>query len=129
MAQEIKIMASESMHQKTVLRAKLAELLGACSRIEDLQIENLADPLDQIRSALDREMAVNQLEVQAHLVQDVRAALDGIDDGTYGFCESCEEPIPLKRLKAVPWARRCVRCQMEAESHDQNRLSAIHEAA
>ena len=129
MAQEIISMASESMHQKTVLRAKLAELLGASSRIEDLQIENLADPLDQIRSALDREMAMNRLEAQAYLVQDVRAALDAIDDGTYGLCESCEEAIPLRRLKAVPWARRCVRCQMEAESHDQNRLSAVHDAA
>jgi hypothetical protein len=59
-----------------VLEAKLAELLGASSRIEDLQIENLADPLDHIKSALDREMAMNELEVQARLVQDVRAALE-----------------------------------------------------
>ena len=94
MAQEIKIIASETAHPKTALKAKLAELLGTSTRIEDLQIENLADPLDQIRSALDREMAMNQLELQTHLVQDVRAALDAIDDGTYGFCESCEEPIP-----------------------------------
>ena len=129
MAQEIRIMASEAMHQKTALRAKLVELLGASSRIEDLQIEPSADPLDQIKSALDREMAMNQLEVQARLVQDVRAALDAIDDGTYGFCESCEEPIPLKRLKAVPWAKRCVRCQRDVESHRQNRWSAINDAA
>jgi DnaK suppressor protein len=129
MSQEIKIMASETMHQKTALKATLAELLGASSRIEELQIENLADPLDQIKSALDREMAMNQLEAQAHLVQDVRAALDAIDDGTYGFCESCEEPIPLKRLKAVPWARRCVRCQMDVEPQRRDRSSVIDDAA
>ena len=119
MAQEIKIMTSETMQRQTALKAKLAELLDASSRIEGLQIETSADPLDQIKSALDREMAMNQLDLQAHLVQDVRAALDAIDDGTYGFCESCEERIPLKRLKAVPWARRCVRCQMDAESQHQ----------
>lgn len=129
MAQEIRIMASETMHRKTALKAKLAELLGASPRIEDLQIETLADPLDQIKSALDREMAMNQLDVQAHLVRDVRDALDAIDDGTYGFCESCEEPIPLKRLKAVPWARRCVRCQMDVESQCQDRSSAMDDAA
>lgn len=129
MAQEIKIMASETMHQKTALEAKLVELLGASTRIEDLQIENFADPLDQIRSALDREMAMNQLELHTHLVQDVRTALGAIDDGTYGFCESCEGPIPPKRLKAVPWARRCVRCQMEVESQRQDHWSAIVDAA
>lgn len=101
------------MHQKNLLKAKLAELLGASTRIEDLRVENLADPLDRIKSALDREMTMNQLDGRAHLVQDIRAALDAINDGTYGFCESCEERIPLKRLKVVPWARRCVRCQMD----------------
>ena len=129
MAKEIKVMANEINRRKAALKAKLADLLGASSRIEDLQIENLADPLDQIKSALDREMAMNQLEVQAQLVQDVRAALDAIDDGTYGFCESCEEPIPVKRLEAVPWARRCVPCQMAVELERQERSSAISDAA
>src|SRR5271166_2871455 len=119
---------SDFMQQKTALEAKLNELLGASSRIEDLQIQSFADPLDQIKSNSDREIAINQLDVRAHLVQDVRAALDAIHDGTYGLCASCEEPIPLKRMKAVPWARRCVRCQTEAESMCQDR-SSVFDAA
>jgi hypothetical protein len=59
---------SEFMQQKTALEAKLNELLGASSRIEDLQIQSFADPLDQIKSNLDREIAINQLDVRAHLV-------------------------------------------------------------
>jgi RNA polymerase-binding transcription factor DksA len=94
MAQQITTTGSGNMHQKRFLKAKLAELLGASTRIEDPRGENLADPLDQINSALDREMTMNQLDARAHLVQDVRPPLDAIDDGTYGFCESCEEPIP-----------------------------------
>jgi DnaK suppressor protein len=129
MAQELRIMASETMHRKTTLKAKLAELLGASPRIEDLRVENLADPLDQIKSALDREMTMNQLDARAHLVQHIRAALGAISDGTYGFCESCEERIPLKRLKAVPWARRCVRCQMDVESQRQGGSSLMNVAA
>ena len=129
MAQQITTTGSENMHQKRVLKAKLAELLGASTRIEDLRVENLADPLDQIKSALDREMTMNQLDARAHLVQDIRAALDAINDGTYGFCESCEERIPLKRLKAVPWARRCVRCQMDVESQRQGGSSLMNAAA
>ncbi len=120
---------SELMQQKTALEAKLNELLGASSGIEDLQIQSFADPLDQIKSNLDREITINQLDVRAHLVQDLQAALDAIHDGTYGLCASCEEPIPPKRMKAVPWARRCVRCQAEAELFCQDRSSVIDTAA
>jgi DnaK suppressor protein len=41
---------------------------------------------------------------------DVRRALVKLDDGTYGTCDSCGEPIPPQRLEARPWALRCVRC-------------------
>ena len=129
MAQPITTTSSHNMHQKKVLKTQLAELLGASTRIEDLRIENFADPLDRIKSALDREMTMNQLDARAHLVQDIRAALDAINDGTYGFCESCEERIPLKRLKVVPWARRCVRCQMDIEPQRQSGSSLMNVAA
>ncbi len=38
-------------------------------------------------------------------------ALDRLSSGDYGVCLSCEEPIPAKRLTALPWARYCVPCQ------------------
>ena len=38
-------------------------------------------------------------------------ALDRLDSGDYGICLSCEEPIPVKRLRALPWARYCIPCQ------------------
>ncbi len=41
----------------------------------------------------------------------VNEALDRLDSGHYGACLACEEPIPAKRLRAVPWARYCIRCQ------------------
>jgi DnaK suppressor protein len=42
-------------------------------------------------------------------------ALEAIEDGDYGFCEECEEPINEKRLLLMPFARLCVRCQSELE--------------
>ena len=41
----------------------------------------------------------------------VEEALDRLDSGDYGVCLCCEEPIPAKRLQAIPWARYCVTCQ------------------
>jgi RNA polymerase-binding transcription factor DksA len=51
--------------------------------------------------------------VHDQLVQQlaaVEAALGRLDDGTYGSCEGCGQPIAPERLEAVPWAARCVRC-------------------
>ncbi len=54
-------------------------------------------------------LRLNSLDyVQLRLVNE---ALDRLDSGDYGICLSCEEPIPAKRLAAVPWARYCVPCQ------------------
>ena len=41
----------------------------------------------------------------------IEAALDRLNSGDFGTCLACEEPIPAKRLKALPWARYCVNCQ------------------
>ena len=81
------------MLQKRVLKVKLVELLGASTPIEGLRVENLADPLDQIKSALDREMAMKQLDARAHLVQDIRAALDAIAART-GFASRAKNVFP-----------------------------------
>ena len=45
----------------------------------------------------------------------IEEALEAIEDGDYGFCEECEEPISEKRLHLMPFARFCVRCQSELE--------------
>src|SRR5205823_9642554 len=51
-------------------------------------------------------LRLNSLDyVQLKLIEE---ALDRIQAGDYGICLSCEEPIPAKRLQALPWARYCV---------------------
>src|SRR5580658_4863531 len=41
----------------------------------------------------------------------VEEALDRVQSGDFGVCLACEQPIPSKRLQALPWARYCVPCQ------------------
>ena len=52
------------------------------------------------------------------LLSDVEDALDKIEDGSYGSCEDCGGEIPLKRLKAQPWARYCLKCAQKMEEED-----------
>jgi DnaK suppressor protein len=54
-------------------------------------------------------LRLNSLDyTQLRLVEE---ALDRIDSGDYGVCLACDEPIPAKRLRALSWARYCVKCQ------------------
>jgi RNA polymerase-binding transcription factor len=54
-------------------------------------------------------LRLNSLDyVQLRLIEE---ALDRLDSGDYGTCLACEQPIPIKRLRALPWARYCVACQ------------------
>jgi DnaK suppressor protein len=46
-------------------------------------------------------------------------ALRRLDEGTYGTCEDCEIPIAQGRLRALPFARRCLECQQQAELFEQ----------
>jgi DnaK suppressor protein len=45
----------------------------------------------------------------------VEAALRSIDDGTYGICTNCGNPIAAERLEAIPWTPTCIDCARKAE--------------
>jgi DnaK suppressor protein len=76
----------------------------------------VADLFDRVQSSTDREITVQRLDRQTRLMHDIQSALARIEDGAYGMCERCDEPIPQRRLDAVPWARFCIRCQSAEEA-------------
>ncbi len=51
---------------------------------------------------------------QAELIE-IRDALDRMDRGVYGICESCEEPVAVERLRKLPYAKYCIDCQSSFE--------------
>jgi DnaK suppressor protein len=60
---------------------------------------------------VDRELDLH-LSAQAQAaIEEIDAAMEKIEAGTYGFCESCANPIPEARLEALPHARLCVTCK------------------
>ena len=66
---------------------------------------------DQGTDAMEREQAFLLMSRQGHYLDKLEAALKRIDEGTYGICRSCFEPIDKERLKAVPIATQCIRCK------------------
>ena len=65
-----------------------------------------------------------RLRRRLQLIED---ALDGIENGDYGSCEECEEPINEKRLQLMPFALFCVRCQSKLERQAKIRGETFEE--
>jgi len=59
-------------------------------------------------------VAVTRAATLLRTIEDIDAALDRIDTGTYGRCVHCERAIPLERLEFRPFAAGCVSCQQSA---------------
>lgn len=123
------IKSADAGGRKATLRGRLKELFSLRGQRDELQIEYAADPLDQIRSGLDREIVVSQLDEQARSIHAIQLALTKIEEGTYGLCEQCDAPISAKRLDAVPWAALCVACQSKAEARASEYTVSFHAAA
>jgi len=101
----------EAVKFKHVLETKRKELLRGGSDREEILIQHAADEFDRLQQQLSREVAIHNLDREARLLQSVQAALSRFDDETFGVCLGCEEEIPEKRLKALPWALYCLDCQ------------------
>ena len=70
---------------------------------------------DQGTDNFDRELALNLASSRQESLYDIEDALRRADEGTYGACESCGGAIELPRLKALPFAKKCMSCQNAAE--------------
>jgi DnaK suppressor protein len=92
---------------------------------EDLHTERAAaldrddgveDSGDESKSDLERSTAFDLAGRESQLIEEIDAALQRIDDGTYGQCARCGKPIDEKRLEAMPTARYDAECQAAIEA-------------
>jgi DnaK suppressor protein len=86
-------------------------------RFRVAQLEELAaaaEPASSMDAA--RRQITRALTVAAESVlSDIDAALDRLQNGTYGNCQHCATPIPFERLEALPMTRLCMPCQYATE--------------
>jgi len=73
--------------------------------------EATQDPADMAANAYTKELLMSMSTNDRQLLESIDGALYRIEEGEYGKCSHCGQPIQEKRLEAVPWARHCLTCQ------------------
>ncbi|MBE3112052.1 MAG: RNA polymerase-binding protein DksA [Acidobacteria bacterium] len=112
--------------QRAYFRRKLLawrdEILRSTKEtLQHLQDESVqhADIADRASSESERALELRARDRQRKLIAKIDAALERIDDGTYGYCEETGEPISLKRLDARPIATLSVEAQERHERRER----------
>jgi DnaK suppressor protein len=102
-----------------ILERKVAELVGVLRKRDGIAIEKSADQMDEIQYASERDLAILNVDRDSAALRQVKDALLRVYDGSFGTCIDCESAIGPKRLAAVPWASRCIRCQEDFDRNGQ----------
>ncbi len=112
--------------QRVYFRRKLMDwkdeiLRESKETLQNLQDEtqNLPDLADRASSETDRAIELRARDRQRKLIAKIDAALERIEDGSYGYCEETGDPISLRRLEARPIATLSLEAQERHERREK----------
>ncbi|MCG8470662.1 MAG: RNA polymerase-binding protein DksA [Desulfobacterales bacterium] len=83
------------------------------------QKESFPDPTDRASHEENRNFMLRIRDREHKLIKKIKEALERIDNGVYGICESCDEYITIERLKARPVTTQCIECKTQAEAREK----------
>ena len=108
---------TELAKYRDMLLEKRRELIGDVSQLENQAQRNSGDVVsvdhmaDHGSDSYEKDQTIGLIERESEALKAVNLALARIDDGTFGICPDCDEPIKSARLQALPYARLCLDCQ------------------
>lgn len=104
--------------QKEALLADAGVILGSGLNQGN---ETLTDLGDQASAEADQNFILRLREREQKLLKKIDEAIDRINEGTFGVCESCGGQISVKRLKARPVTTLCIDCKTKQEAEEKIR--------
>ena len=109
---------------RELLHEKKEEILKNAKRTlnEDMTLDadDLPDEMDLASSEYLQSFTFRLRGRERTFLDKIDKALEKIEEGTFGVCEECEEPISLKRLEARPETTLCIRCKEDQERHERS---------
>jgi DnaK suppressor protein len=117
------MMKTDLTFQRERLLALRARLRGDMTQMEDNALNKdhnnttrMPNDMAELGSGnFDQEFTLSLLASEKNALDQIEAAIERIEEGSYGQCETCSVQIPKARLEAIPFAARCVRCASQQE--------------
>ncbi|MEU4692744.1 TraR/DksA C4-type zinc finger protein [Actinoplanes sp. NPDC023714] len=121
----VKTRSAEEVEQiRVILRSRFDELnaeyeeaVAQNQRLRLVEIGDAAgdDQADSGSKTAERDAATSLIRTLLDRRTQAEHAMQRLDDGTYGNCEGCSNPIPVERLEVFPSATSCVNCKSVRE--------------
>ena len=114
----------ESAPFALMLKAKQRLLSGDISHMEDEALkrgkqENAAQDISSFADLgtdnFEQEFTIGLIENEEDALREIEQALERIQEGTYGVCETCGKRVTKERLRVIPYTRHCIECQRKEE--------------
>jgi DnaK suppressor protein len=109
-----------AIYRDALLRKRGELMEGAASKPLQWTMENNSgrqgDMADQASGNNEVHIQLKLKQTDAKILQAIEEALTRIEEGTYGICRDCGEPISEARLNAIPWTRVCIACKAKQNS-------------
>jgi RNA polymerase-binding transcription factor len=112
------------LYFKGLLEGQLRTLIQEAEKTVNGMVQepngDFPDPTDRASLESDRNFLLRIKDRERKLITKVKEALERVDNGTYGICESCGKPISEKRLIARPVTTECIECKTEEEQKERS---------
>jgi len=104
----VEVVRRRLVHQRDEILAMYESDVKAGQEASD---EGSDDIVDRANNAYSRELNFSISDTERNLLLQVEEAIVRLDEGRFGRCTHCGNPIARPRLEAIPWARLCINCQ------------------
>ena len=119
---EISMDTDKLEYFRGVLQEEMQSLLDEAGKtVSEMTADNtnFPDPNDRATQESDRTFELRIRDRERRLINKIREALERIEDGTFGICDTCGEEISDGRLKARPVTTMCIDCKIEDERKEK----------
>ncbi|MFZ8934276.1 MAG: TraR/DksA family transcriptional regulator [Bacteriovoracaceae bacterium] len=114
-------------YKNLLLKMKAGILNGGILKSQEgltIASEDLAEDGDIATCVINQEISFSMKERELNKLRNIEEALQRIENGNYGACEECDEPIKAKRLENQPWATLCI-VHAEDKERENNKFSRV----
>lgn len=95
-------------------------LRAIVSDLRDNAEQPSSDTIDEANAMNETAMSLRMKDRDKQLLQKIKLSLQRIENGDYGDCYSCEEPIDVKRLRIRPVTTLCIMCKEKQEKEESH---------